>query len=100
MAYIAFFSLFPALAVGFTVFGLVVGNNPDLQAKVIKSVNDGIGTTIITPPGGTGGIVDIDTLTSSSRLTVAGIIGLIVFLLAALGWLDATREGIRAMFGQ
>ena len=44
MAYIAFFSLFPALAVGFTVFGLIVGDDPELQAQVIQSVNDGIGT--------------------------------------------------------
>jgi membrane protein len=100
MAYIAFFSLFPALAVGFTVFGLIVGNDPELQAQVVKSVNDAIGTTIITPPGGSGGIVDIETLTASSRLTVLGVIGLIGFLLTGLGWFDAMREGIRAMFGQ
>jgi membrane protein len=100
MAYVAFFSLFPALAVGFTVFGLIVGNDPDLQARVVESVNDGIGTTIITPPGGTGGIVGIETLTDSSELTIAGIIGLVGFLFTGLGWLDAMREGVRAMFGQ
>jgi len=100
IAYVAFFSLFPALAVGFTVFGLVLGNDADLQARVIDSVNDGIGTTIITPPGRTGGIVGIDSLTGSNELTVAGIIGLVGFLFTGLGWLDAMREGIRAMFGQ
>ena len=31
---------------------------------------------------------------------MAGIIGLAGFLITGLGWLDATREGIRAMFGQ
>jgi membrane protein len=100
MAYIAFFSLFPALALGFTVFGLVVGDDVALQARVITAVNDGIGTTIITPPGGTGGIVSIDDLTGSSQLTIAGIIGLVGFLLAGLSWLDAMREGVRAMFGR
>jgi membrane protein len=100
MAYVAFFSLFPALAVGFTVFGLVLGDNAELQKKVIKSVNDGVGTTVITPPGGSGGIVDIATLTGSNALTIAGIIGLVGFLITGLGWLDAMREGIRAMFGQ
>lgn len=100
MAYVAFFSLFPALAVGFTVFGLVVGDHADLQQRVIESVNDGLGTVIITPHGATGGVVSIDDLTGSNALTIAGIIGLVGFLFTGLGWLDAMREGIRAMFGQ
>lgn len=100
MAYIAFFSVFPALAVGFTVFGLVVGDDPQLQARVVDAVNDAVGTTIITPPGGTGGVVGIETLTDSSDLTIAGIIGLAGFLFTGLGWLGAMREGVRAMFGQ
>jgi membrane protein len=100
MAYAAFFSLFPALAVGFTVFGLVVGDDPELQGRVIKAVNDGIGTTIITPIGAKGGIVSIDQLTGSNQLTIAAIIGLVGFLFTGLGWLDAMREGVRAMFGR
>lgn len=99
MAYVAFFSLLPALAVGFTVFGLVLGHDSSLQARVIKAVNDGVGTTIITTPGHPG-IVDIATLTGSSQLTIAAIVGLVGFLFTGLGWLDAMREGIRAMFGQ
>jgi len=100
MAYAAFFSLFPALAVGFTVFGLVVGDDQPKQARVIDAVNDGIGTTIITPLHGRGGVVSIDQLTGSNQLTIAAIIGLVGFLFTGLGWLDAMREGIRAMFGQ
>jgi membrane protein len=100
MAYVAFFSLFPALALGFTIFGLVVQDDAGLQLSVIKSVNNGVGTTIITPPGGSGGIIGIDTLTGSNELTIAALIGLIGFLFTGLGWLDAMREGIRAMFGQ
>jgi membrane protein len=100
MAYVAFFSLLPALAVGFTVFGLVLGHNSSLQPRVIRAVNDGVGTTIITVPHGKAGIVDIATLTGSNQLTLAAIVGLVGFLLTGLGWLDAMREGIRAMFGQ
>jgi membrane protein len=100
MAYVAFFSLLPALAVGFTVFGLVLGRDSSLQSRVVKAVNDGVGTTVITVPGGKAGIVDIATLTGSNELTLAAIIGLAGFLLTGLGWLDAMREGIRAMFGQ
>ncbi|MCD5349857.1 YihY/virulence factor BrkB family protein [Kineosporia mesophila] len=100
MAYAAFFSIFPALAVGFTVFGLIVGDDKPMQRRVVDAVNDGVGTVVISPVGGSGGIVSIDTLTSSSQLTIAGIIGLVGFLFTGLGWLDAMREGIRAMFGQ
>jgi membrane protein len=100
MAYAAFFSIFPALAVGFTVFGLVVGDHDDLRRQVIDAVNDGIGTTIISSPGKTDGIVGIDQLTGSNTLTVTGIIGLVGLLLTGLGWMDALREGVRAMFGQ
>jgi membrane protein len=100
MAYVAFFSLFPALAVGFTVFGLVVGHDAQLQARVIKAVNDGVGTTVINTPGQSDGIVDISKLTGSTSLTIAGIVGLVGFLFTGLGWLDAMRESVRAMFGQ
>ncbi|MBT0767963.1 YihY/virulence factor BrkB family protein [Kineosporia sp. J2-2] len=100
MAYAAFFSIFPALAVGFTVFGMVVGDDTSMQNSVIDAVNDGVGTTVISPVGGSGGIVSMDTLTGSSELTIAGIIGLVGFLFTGLGWLDAMREGMRAMFGQ
>jgi membrane protein len=104
MAYIGFFALLPTLALGFTIFGLIVGDDPEMQAKVVDAVNEGIGTVVITPPdaapGTATGIVDIATLTGSSTLTIAGIIALVGFLLVGLGWLNATREGIRAMFGQ
>lgn len=100
MAYAAFFSIFPALAVGFIVFGLIVGDDSSVQSQVIDAVNDGVGTTVITPIGGSGGIVSMDTLTGSSELTIAGIIGLIGFLFTGLGWLDAMRQGVRAMFGR
>lgn len=100
IAYAAFFSLFPLLAVGFTVFGQLVKSGSDLQTKVVDSVNDSVGTAVISTGPGQPGIVSIDTLTGSTTLTVAGLVGLVGLLFTGLGWLDAMREGIRAMFGQ
>ncbi len=100
IAYSGFFSLFPALAVGFTAFGWIVGDDPDLQQKVIKAVNDAVGTPVIKTSPASGGIVDISTLTSGNTLTITGIVGLAGLLLTGLGWMDSVREGIRAMFGQ
>src|SRR3954470_17534918 len=37
IAYFAFFSVFPALAIGFTVFALVLGNQLDLQAQLVST---------------------------------------------------------------
>ena len=98
-AYAAFFSLFPALAVGFTVFGLFVRDS-ELQQKVIDAVNDSVGTAVISATPGGDGIVSIDRLVDGNTLTVTGIAGLVGLLFTGLGWLDALREGIRAMFGQ
>lgn len=100
VAYAAFFSLFPLLAVSFTVFGLFVRNGSSLQATVIKAVNDGVGTAVISNGSGSQGIVSIDTLVGGNTLTLTGIIGLVTLLFTGLSWLDSMREGIRAMFGQ
>jgi membrane protein len=100
IGYAGFFSLIPALFVGFTVFGLVLGNNADLQARLVDAVNSGLGTPIIKTSPTADGIVEISALTGGTELTIAGVIGLVGLLLTGLGWLDAIREGIRAMFGQ
>lgn len=100
ITYAAFFSLFPALAVAFTVFGLVLGNEVELQGRVVDAVNDNFGTPIIKLQPDDAGIVSIDQLTDTGALTLTGLIGLAGLLFTGLGWLDALREGIRAMFGQ
>ena len=99
MAYFAFFSLLPALAVGFTVFGLVLGGDRDLQARLVTYVNGSLGTTVISTASARG-LVSVDDLIQNSVLGLTGIIGGVTLLLAGLGWLDGIREGIRAMFGR
>jgi membrane protein len=100
ITYAAFFSLFPALAVGFSVFGLVLGSDPELQARVVEAVNDAFGTPIIKVEESDPGVVTLSSLTDGSALSIAGIIALAGLLFTGLGWLDAMREGVRSMFGQ
>jgi membrane protein len=100
LTYAAFFSLFPALAVGFSVFGLVLGGDPELQARVVDTVNDAFGTPIIKLADSDEGVVTLSSLTDGSTLSITGIVALGALLFTGLGWLDAMREGIRAMFGQ
>src|SRR4051795_9564158 len=55
VAYFAFFSIFPALALGFTLFALVLGNQEDLQVQLVHYVNETLGSTVISyHPGQTG----------------------------------------------
>jgi membrane protein len=100
VTYAAFFSLFPALAAGFSVFGLVLGGDPELQARVVDAVNQAFGTPIIKLTEADEGVVTLSSLTDGSALSIAGAIALAGLLFTGLGWLDAMREGIRAMFGQ
>ncbi len=100
IAYFAFFSIFPAIAVGLTVFGLILGNNTGLQRQVVSYINDLVGQTVIGMTPADGGVVSIDQLVQSSTLSITGVIGLGTLLLTGLGWLDALRQGLRAIFEQ
>ena len=98
IAYFGFFSLVPALTVGFTIFGYVIGDDTALQRQVAQRVNASVGITLIgTVPGV--GAVQLADLVQHGVLTLTGTFGLVVLVLAGLGWLQATREGIRAVFG-
>jgi membrane protein len=99
IAYSAFFSLFPALAVGFTVFGLVLGASRSLQVRVADYVNSIFNSVVIGTTEGTG-VVSIDTLVQQTdALTLTGVGFLVVLLFTGLGWVEAMRQGIRAVFG-
>ena len=39
VAYFAFFSIFPAVALAFTVFGLVLRNNPEILDQIRDAIN-------------------------------------------------------------
>ncbi len=95
IAYFAVFSLFPALVLGFTIFGLVLGGNESLQQQVVASVDDVLPGVI-----GPDGLVQVDDLQRSNVLSVTGTLGLLLLLYTGLGWLDAMRQGVRAMFSQ
>src|SRR5437868_1759648 len=47
VAYFAFFSIFPALALGFTLFGLVLGDREDLQVELVSYLNESLGSTVV-----------------------------------------------------
>jgi membrane protein len=97
IAYFAFFSIFPAMALGFTAFALVLGRQEDLQVQVVQFVNSNLGATIIGYRQGQG-LVNLDQLVQPGLLTTTGVIGLVTLVLTGLGWIAALRDGVQAVF--
>lgn len=98
IAFYGVFSLFPLLALGFTVFGQVLRRNQRLQDEVFGYIGESL-------PGLVGG--DDPLLTREqvferaldpSTLGLSAAVGVGVLLFTALGWMAALREGIRSVF--
>jgi membrane protein len=102
IAFFAFFSLFPALALGFTVFGLVVDGDSRPLRRVADGINKTFGNQVIgTRPGQ--GIWTMDQLSHAfggDVLTVTGLVGLVILFFSGLGWVGALRDGVSAVFGR
>ncbi|MFN8099142.1 MAG: YihY/virulence factor BrkB family protein [Dermatophilaceae bacterium] len=97
VTYFAFFSLFPAIALGFTIFGLVLRGHPGMLSRVQDAIDrqlPGFVKTDANPDG----LIPMQ-IPTGSTLSITAIIGVLGLLWAGLGWLSALRDGIRAIFG-
>jgi membrane protein len=99
IAFYAVFSIFPALAVGFTAFAYFLGGRKDLQADLVDYINRVFGMPVIALEPGDEGLVTVDQLIQTTAVGLAGLVGGLALLWSGLGWLSATRQGIRAVFG-
>lgn len=97
VGYYSFFSVFPAIALGFTVFGFVLQGRPELIETIADSLNTTFPNMIKTAdnPDGFIGI----SAPSTVALTITGIVAFVTLLLSGLGWIGALRTGIRGVFG-
>lgn len=96
IAYTALFSIFGALAIGYTIFARVVGNNQKLMDTLLRNIDDTI-------PGllkidGKDGLIAPEQLIMGSGFTLTTIIAGAVLLWAALGSMSAIRRSTRMMF--
>jgi len=96
VTYFAFFSIFPAVALAFTIFGRLLQGNPQWLGQITDYLNDTLPGFI--QDGSGEGLIPLST-PSGNTLTITGLIGLGGLLVAGLGWLGALRDGIRAIFG-
>lgn len=95
VTYFAFFSIFPAIALAFTIFGLVLQDQPGLLEEIKSYLNEVLPGFI---QDGDNGLIPLEA-PQSSTLSVTGAVGFLGLLWAGLGWLGALRDGIRAIFG-
>jgi membrane protein len=97
LAYQAIFAVFAAVWVGFSVVGLVVANDYDLQRPIIALLSNAV-PGLIKMPGSSSGAIDPKTLLNAGAFTISGVIALVGVLVTALGWLASARTGIRILF--
>ncbi|PID97022.1 MAG: hypothetical protein CSA84_01270 [Actinomycetales bacterium] len=97
IAYFAFFSLFPALALAAVVFGFVLQGRPDLLAAIGDSLNESLPGFVKTASN-PGGLIELSA-PETATLSWAGGVSLATLLLSGLGWIGALRQGIRTVFG-
>jgi membrane protein len=88
VTYFGFLSFFPLIALAFSIAGFVVDAYPDAQNKLTEQINNFL-------PG----LADkLDVTTIGNAKVATGIVGLAGLLFAGLGWIDALREAVRAIW--
>jgi membrane protein len=97
MAYAALFSLFAALAIGYTVFVRVLGGDADLRVAVLDQVDTWVPGLVDT---GSGGVLSPSDLVLSTGLSWTSVVAAAVLLWSATNFMGALRTSVRAMFGE
>lgn len=97
IGYFSFFSIFPAVALAFAVFGFVLREQPQLLSSIADALNANL-PGFVQDEQHPQGLIPIRA-PGAGALTITGVIAFVSLVLAGLGWLGAAREGIRAVFG-
>jgi membrane protein len=92
VTYFGFLSFFPILALAVFVVGWVSRVYPDAQDTLTDAINQVVPGLV----GSGEGQISLDDVQRFSGL--AGVVGLLGVLYAGLGWLDATRTSLQAVF--
>ncbi len=97
VSYFGFLSIFPIMALAFTVFGVLLRGHPQWLADIHRYLDQAL-PGFVQDPQTKKGIIPL-TLPGGKTLTTVGIVGVVGLLWGGLGWLGALRDGIRAVFG-
>lgn len=96
LSFQAVFAVFAALWVAFSVAGLVITGNPDLQRAFFTLLDTSVPGLIDTGDGD--GAIDPTALSRAGIFGWTGAIAAGGLLFTALGWLASSRDAIRVMF--
>jgi len=96
VTYYGFLSLFPVIALSFSVLGFVLENNPEVRRELTDTLAENLPGLVSTSPGDGG--INFERIASARQS--AGIVGLAGLLYAGLGWIDALRQAIRSLWHQ
>lgn len=96
MAYISLLTVGSALIVGFTAMNAIVAGNTRLREQIVEEVARQLPGLLTV--GGEQGLVTPDQLFATDVWSFAGMMSLAVALWSGANWLNAVREGIRAMW--
>ena len=97
IAYATLFSVFSALAIGWTVFATVLGGHQQLRAQVLATIDAALPGLVTTP--GRPGLIDPNQLRLSTGVSVTGAVAIVTLLISAVSAVSALRTAVRAMLG-
>ncbi|MEO8555894.1 MAG: YihY/virulence factor BrkB family protein [Actinomycetota bacterium] len=97
VGYFAFFSVFPAVALSFSVFGFFLRGHTELLGSITDQLNQYL-PGFVQDAQHPNGLIPVQT-PDAGVLTITGVLAFVTLVLAGLGWLGAAREGVRAVFG-
>lgn len=97
IAFSALFSVFAAVAIGYTALIAVIGSNDRLRDQVLQAADDALPGLIDTGDGG--GLLRPQDLVTSTSLSVTGLIALVVLVFSAVSAISALGSGVRAVSG-
>lgn len=97
IAYAALFSVFAGLAIGWTIFMAVLGDNETLRMAVLEEIDNFAPGIVDTGDGQ--GVIKPEQLIRTQVFSIAGLIAIVVLAFSATRFVNATRVSVRSMFG-
>ncbi|HVQ18855.1 MAG TPA: YihY/virulence factor BrkB family protein [Actinomycetes bacterium] len=94
IALFGYLSLFPLAVLAFLAFSALLKNFPEARAEAERALTDALTLNGALSTSGTVNLSEV-----AHATTRAGVVGVVGLLIAGLGWIDATLEGTRRMFG-